>query len=314
MRGAESLLVVALGVAVTAAAAEEAPPRLEVSVPAAAVSVGDPVAVRAQVRDAEGWLLGELEVGCLPNGPWEVVDGPRAVAGARPPAWQVVLAPMALGELELPAMSVSARRSDGEALVVEGGATAPVTVASVLAPGGPNEPAPLRDPVGVRGLPWEWLAPAAVLAMPVLAAVALWLRRRRPAGIGGRAELSPAEELRLALGELVERIGRLPADGLCDGLSTALRRYLERRTGEPALEMTSFELRRLGRARGWPEEVRRPLQRALDTADSVRFGRRPASQAQLHAAVEAGAAVAAALEHHLRPAADEVPAAEARAS
>ncbi len=185
-------------------------------------------------------------------------------------------------------------------------------VASVLPPGtAPPRPAPLRDPVGIHGPPWEWLPP--VLALLLLLGALAWLlrrrlRRRQAENEAGRApELAPLEELERVLRDLRERLASAPAEESCDRLAVALRRYLERRLGEPAMEMTSFELFRMARRRGWPSPQQAALRRVLETADRVRFARARVPRAELEAAVETAGDLARALElEHARPARGEV--------
>ena len=303
------LVIVAIALGCVLAGAEE-PATLEVVVAGGAVSVGDRVPVQVVARGGDGWLWGELQVTVSDGGPWEVVEGPRPVAGTRPPAWQVVLAPMQLGAVALPEFQVTVRPPDGEPVLVAPESVASLQVASVLPPDEQVEPAPLRDPVGVRGFPWEWLLPALIVILPPAAALVWWLRRRRT-GIGSEAllKLPPLEQLRALLEELDTRVGREPAEGLCDRLAGGFRRYLERRTGEPAQEMTSFELRALARRSGWPEAVQRSIHRVMLVTDGVRFGRKRASEAELKAAVLAAGEAASGLERHLEAAAQRLEAA-----
>jgi hypothetical protein len=290
-------LMVALACAGVAA---EGPATLEVVVPEGTVSVGDRVPVRVVARGGDGLLWGELRVVVPTGGPWELVDGPQTVAGARPPAWQVELAPMELGEVPLPDFQVTVRPPDGEPQDVTPASTPSLQVASVLPTDQEAEPAPLKDPVGVEGLPWEWLVPALMVLVPLVAVAAWWLRRRRSKISTDPAfRLPPLEQLKALLEELEPRIGREPAEGLCDRLASGFRRYLERRTGEPALEMTSFELRGLARGRGWPEAVQRSIHRVMEVADGVRFGRKRVVEAELKAAVSAAGEAASDLEYHL---------------
>jgi hypothetical protein len=97
-------------------------------------------------------------------------------------------------------------------------------------------------------------------------------------------------------------VGREPADGVCDRLAAGLRHYLERRTGEPAEEMTSFELRLLARDRGWPESARSQVQRVMGFADGTRFGRRPSTDDELHGAISRTLEAARSVEAHLEAA------------
>ncbi|HSL18562.1 MAG TPA: hypothetical protein VLB51_11715 [Methylomirabilota bacterium] len=281
--------VLAAGLLVAASApATASEPALELEASPSAVRVGDPVEVVAAARGGDGWLWGEPAVAVTPDGPWALAGGPTPVAGVRPPAWKLVLVPLALGEQELPEVAVSARSPGGETVEVRSPDPPRVAVTSVLdAEEASPEPAPLRDPIGARGFAWEWLVPALLALLPLLAGAAWWWRGR---GLGdaagrGRPVLPPVDELRALLAELERRVGREPAESVCDRLAAGLRRYLERRTGEPAAEMTSFELRLLARRRGWPETGQRLVQRVMAVADGARFGRRPTGDAELRAAI-----------------------------
>ncbi len=274
--------LVAAWVGVAAAAA----PSLDVAASPAELRVGDRLEVMASARGGDGWLWGELTVALEPDGPWELIDGPTAVPGTRPPAWRLALAPMALGEQTLPSITVSARSLDGETVEVASEEPTTVSVVSILDPEEEDAaPAPLRDPIGVRGFPWEWVLPITGALLPLLAGVAwLWRGRGRP-GAAGRVIMPPLAELEALASKLETRVGREPADGICDHLAAGLRRYLERRTGEPAEEMTSFELRLLARRRGWPETAQRLVRRVMELADGIRFGRRPATDDELRGAI-----------------------------
>jgi hypothetical protein len=298
--------VTALGVLLAAASTLRADePALGLEVAPASARLGDRVRVLATARGGEELLWGELTVAVEPEGAWEVVEPPTPVAGARPPVWQLELAPMRLGELPLPPIAVTARAADGATAEVRCETPPAVTVVSTLQAGEESPaPAPLRDPIGVRGVPWEWILPAALLLLPVVAAGAWWWRARvRPAALE-RPATAPLPELVATLAELDDRIGRDPAEGVCDRLAAALRRYLERRTGEPAAEMTSFELRLLARRRGWPEASQRLVQQVMGIADGVRFSRRPAAADDLRQAVRRAGEAARAVEAFLEPAAD----------
>jgi hypothetical protein len=258
------------------------------------------VPVRVAARGGEDLMWGELKVGIEAEGPWVVVDGPREIPGARPPVWELVLAPMAVGELSLPDLGAGVRGTDGEVGEVAAPELPMVNVASVLPAEEEVQPAPLRDPVGVSGFPWEWVLPA---AMPVLgAALALvwWGSRRRARGGGvGVMVLAPFDELLALLDRLEERIGREPGESICDRLAGGLRHYLERASSQPAEEMTSFELRLLARQQDWPEDVQRGIQAVMGVADRVRFGRFAADDSELRRAIETSRDVARCLEDHL---------------
>jgi hypothetical protein len=285
-------------------------PSLAVSAPTHAVTVGDRVPVNVQARGEPSWLWGELTVTVTADGPWAVVDGPNEVVGARPPAWQLTLAPLATGELPLPEMQATARLPDGEARPVTVAESATIEVASVLPPEGDVEPAPLRDPIGVHGLPWEWVAPILIVLIPALAIQHWWLRRRRAASTDTvEAALPPLEQLERLARDLDAAVAVEPVETVCDRLAAGFRRYLERRTGEPACEMTSFELRTSARRLGWPEGVQRGVHRVMRLVDGVRFGRRSIAEGEIRQAISTAVETARGLESHLAPPSEQLEAA-----
>jgi len=297
---AKVVLAIVLAAACVAVAGE--PPVLVVVASPAVVKVGDRVPVRVTARGGEELLWGELQVSPGVEQSWAVVDGPREVAGARPPAWELALAPMAIGDVPLPEITASVRSPGGEARQIAVADRPAVQVASVLPEGDEVQPAPLRDPLGVSGFPWEWVLPVMVPALALAAALTWWGRRRKRVGEGMSAPPpAPFDELESMLVKLERRVGREPAEGVCDRLAVGLRHYLERRCGEPAEEMTSFELRLLTRKLGWPESIQRGVQRVMGTADRVRFGRFPTDEQELRGAIAIARDTGVAVEEHLRP-------------
>jgi hypothetical protein len=279
-------------------AAEE--PSLELRVPEATVSVGDQVPVKVIARGGDDWMWGELVIRVTTGGPWELVAGPRTIVGSRPPAWELTLVPMAVGEEEMPEMSVTARPPEGEPKTIAMAEPPVVNIASVLPPEGEADPSPMRDPLGVRGFPWEWIVPILIVLLPALALQNWWLRRRRGV-VDGEEEsrLPPIEQLEALAGRLREEVGREPADELCDRLAAGFRHFLERRTGEPALEMTSFELRGLARSATWPDAVQRGVQRVMGVVDGVRYGRRRVGEAELRRAIDEAVESGSGLDRYL---------------
>jgi hypothetical protein len=301
----ERLAAVGLVCGLLVPAISHAAPELELRLEADGVRLGDRVAVELVARGGADLMWGDLAVQIPDGGEWAVVDGPAERPGSAPPAWTVTLVPLAVGELDLPAMAVGARTPDG---TVERIAAAPrtVTVGSVLAEDDALEPAGLKPPIGVSGLPWEWIVPGLVMLLPLVAVAAWWrVRAGQSVGDGAGVVLSPAEELERALGELTGAIGRESPEAVCDRLAFSLRRYLERRTGEPALEMTSVELVALARRSDWPSLVQQRLRQATGVADEVRFARRARGDEVLGQAADGVREMASALEDHLRPAIDE---------
>ena len=297
---AKVVLAVVLAAVSVALAGE--PPALEVTVPEAAVSVGDRVRVRVMARGGEDLMWGELVVGETSEPSWAVVNGPSELAGARPPVWELELAPMEVGEIALPAFTAVVRNPIGEAREVSASDGPLVSVASVLPSGEDVQPAPLRDPLGVSGFPWEWVLPAAAPALVLAAALTWWGRRRKRVLEGASAPPpAPFDELESMLVKLEKRVGREPAEGVCDRLAVGLRHYLERRCGEPAEEMTSFELRLMTRKLGWPDSIQRGVQSVMGTTDRVRFGRFPTDEQELRRAIATARDTGVAVEEHLRP-------------
>lgn len=297
----DAVAAVVLTVLVSAVVvASAAPAALDVTVPPASVRVGDRIPVRIAARGGEDLMWGELEVAVEAAGSWAVVDGPREVAGARPPVWELVLAPMAVGEIDLPAVRAGVRDADGEAAEVLAPELPTVSVVSVLPDEEEAQPAPLRGPLGVSGFPWEWVLPLALPVLCAAAALGWWGRSRRGRkGVAAVAVLAPFDELTALLDRLEDRVGREPAESICDRLAGGLRHYLERATSEPAEEMTSFELRLLARRQEWPDPVQRGIQDVMRVADRVRFGRLAAAEGDLRHAIETGRDVGRRLEDHL---------------
>lgn len=310
MRTERILLLAGLVAAAAVTASAEVTPHLEMSAPTAPLAVGDRLNVTVQAVGS-GLAWGDLQIETTPDGPWAVVGPVEAESKASPPVWRMQLAPLAVGKLELPEMHVTARGDDGEPHRVAAEARPTVTVATVLPPGDKVEPAALHDPVGVRGFPWEWVLPAVLLLLPLTGLAWLGVRRwRRRGGREGSApELPPLAEFEAVLGTLAAAVGREPAEAVCDRLAAGMRRYLGRVSREPAQDMTSFELRLLGRRRGWPEEILRGVQAVMNVADGIRFGRRRLAEEELRAGVERAVVTARLLDDHLTPA--EADAAEA---
>jgi len=294
-------LVWIIAIVLTSATVISAEPTLDLTVSPDPVTVGDRFPVRVAARGADDGLWGQLEVTVSDSGPWAVLDSPRAVAGTHPPVWTAVLAPLGVGEVELPEMSVVLRSTDGVATTVRPKEQVIVTVTSVLPAEGEAEPAPLRDPVGIEGFPWEWIGPVAAVVIPLVVLAWWWWRRRRSDDPFVARDLPPLAELERLIADLEKSIGREPAEGVCDRLATGLRRYVERRCGHPALEMTSFELRVLARRDGWPDAVQRAVQRVMGVADGIRFGRRVTAEADLREAVDLAGAAARGIENFLMP-------------
>jgi hypothetical protein len=227
-----------------------------------------------------------------------VVDSPRAISGARPPAWQVVLAPLAVGHLRLPELSARLEDAGGETVTVGHSELPTVRVDSILGSSYEVVAAGLREPVGADGRPWELLGIAVAVLLFLPLARALW-RWRRSAVAAPQRELDPFEELQSQSIQLHRQVGRSAVDRLCDELARALRTYLGRRLEIPATEMTSRELRAVATAERWADEGRRSLERVVGLADMVRFARQQPVEAELREAIAAAVTVGHFVEARL---------------
>jgi len=197
----------------------------------------------------------------------------------------VALFPFAAGAITVPGPhyifedSSAGRRVDVRPPAVE------LTVASRLPPGQkPEMLAPKADkPVHIPAWPTKyWIALAAGLAL--VSALAAWLvSRRRRKNVGAESAepvLTPGEELRLALSRLAGAAENLGEDarGFYSELTYAVKRFLERVTGDPVLEWTTFETVRRLREKGFefPREAAFPD--LLASADRVKFGKGAATR------------------------------------
>jgi hypothetical protein len=155
-----------------------------------------------------------------------------------------------------------------------------VEIASVL----PDTASTPRAIKGLRWLPITWrdvLDWARWLVLVALAVVGVILyrryrRKRRPEEFKPPEIVLPAHEL--ALAELIElRDKRLPERGMLKeffiALSEILRRYMERRYGFPALEMTTWDLEQELTGDGYAPILRDESLILLRESDLVKFAK-----------------------------------------
>lgn len=302
MRRALAALALALASQPGAAAPPPAPARFEVRLEPASITVGDPVTVTARLR-APGLPHREAPV-ALANvgatwGKAVVLEPPRLErvedASGRQLVWTFRITAFETGRLELPAVEARfdldpprSERSQGP-LALE--------VRSVLdakrgdlAPAPPAPPRPLPLPAAF------WALLGGLAAAVAVAAIAL---ARRPL-----TGLSPALHLPPPLAELESALAALSgAEPLADHrrLSSAVRRFLGRRCGFPALESTTTEVARRLAARGVDPELARRARRLLAGCDGVKFARRTATAGELLGRRDEAVALARAVEAAFNP-------------
>jgi hypothetical protein len=295
-----ALLALLPAAAAAVPVAARTPSGFEVQLAPTSITVGDPVAVSARLRLAR--LPGSEISATLANvgatwGKATVLDAPRLERegdGAEL-VWTFRITAFEPGRIELPPLEA---RLDLDPPRSERSAAPPaLDVRSVLPEhGGDLALAPPAPPRPLPLPPSFWVLAAGLGA--ALAASALLLARR-PA-----ARLAEAVPRLPPLAELDQALAGLDADGPEAGhrlLSTALRRYLGRRCGFPALESTTTEVARRLAARGLDSELPRRARRLLVACDGVKFARRAASASELATRREEAAELAREIETALAP-------------
>ena len=197
----------------------------------------------------------------------------------------VALFPFAAGIVQVPGPhytfeeSSSGRRFDTRPPAVE------LTVASRLPKDQkPDQLAPKADKgIRIPAIPAKvWAALGAAVAL-VAALVWWWILRRRrglEAGEPAVPPVPPGEELRAELARLTHLVESVHEDprGFYSDLTHAVKRYLERTTGEPVLEWTTFETTRRFREILADVSSDVTLPELLGSADRVKFAKASATR------------------------------------
>lgn len=295
-RTAAALLAASLAPAAAGAAT------LEVALEPETVTVGDRLEARLILSTGPGELAGEPR---FPEwgerwGAVEVVEVGAVERHGDEHRQRLVLVAFRTGDLELPPRPVAVPGPD-RTEELRTPADLALRVESVLPAGEETEALEPEPPAPPRALPvgapfWWTLGALSLLAAGALALAARRHRGGAAAAAGPRR--SPAEELTRALAEVREVPA--PEEGHAR-LSLALRRYLGRSLGFPAVESTTSEIRRELRARRVPAAVEGRTDEILRACDRVKFAREPVARAALAARIEAAREVAGELEAHRAP-------------
>ncbi len=281
-------------------------PKFSATADKTSVSLGDRVVVTYSARIPAGATL-----------TLDALVTPAAEEGARPPGGAVLefenpappvvkkskdgdffewsqtigLFPFAAGEIAVPGPHYLFEEPSGRKVELRPPPLT-LTVASRLPPGQkPEQLAPKVDkPVRIPAWPAKyWIALGAGVALA--AALVAWLVSRRRRGTASPVAVAPAvapgEELRLALARLASVAENLGDDtrAFYSELTYAVKRFLERTTGDPVLEWTTFETVRRLREKGFefPREAAFPD--LLASADRVKFGKGAATRDDARAAL-----------------------------
>lgn len=279
---------------------------LEVVLEPPTATVGDRVEARLVLTTEEGELAGEPR---FPS--WDERWGAAEIVEAEPVErgrsgegtehrQRLVLTAFRTGDLELPPRRVAVPGPD-RTTELWTPAELTLRIGSVLPEGEEAEAVEPEPPAPPRALPlgapfWWTLGVVSLLAV---GAVTLAARRHRPADRAGARRLAPGAELAAALAEA--RRAPAPEEGHVR-LSHALRGYLGRALGFPAVESTTSEVRRELRGRRVPAAVESRADELLRACDRVKFAREPVARETLEARIETAREVAADLEAHLAPA------------
>jgi len=291
---------------------ERGPVRLSVSVEPSPARLSDEPKLTIQIDYAQGVTVRKPEFGSA-LGDFTLRDFreplPR-VEGDRQILQQIyTLEPTRTGKIAVDPITVhfTDNRPDGngkennlqsEPIVVEVAAVVAADAPSLDQLRGPAEPLPLPQPSAIGS--W-WVAAIGIAA--IVAAIALWWRRRRKVEPTAPS-LTPTELAYLELQRLLEdRQAQEDVRVFYVELTAIVRRYIERTTGIHAPEQTTQEfLREISRRPDFPGDEAGRLKSFLESADLVKFAaHRPRKEdieesfrrAKLFVGCDAGEGVAA---------------------
>jgi hypothetical protein len=249
--------------------------------------VGDRVRVTIEVEHPDDVLV-SLVSSPARRPDFEIIEvqppstTPSAERGMLRTSFVLVVAPFALGPVEVGDFTLQALREDGSAQDF-GGTLPSLQVRTTTRPD--SELRPLKPQATIAGAPPAWLRPAmlggAVLAVVVVLAIAaLALRRRRQRGaIALLPPLPPATAEDTARRQLdalraQDLLGAGDLEGYYGRLSSVVRAYLEERFAFRATALTSRELARRMAAEGLDRWQIRLVSGLLERCDAGVYARR----------------------------------------
>jgi hypothetical protein len=264
-------------------------PALTASLDTTATAVGARLRMHLTVDAPEGFVV-EPPAPPAELGPFRVRSVQPGPAEGTRRSFDVWLVPLQAGRVEVPPVTVRARRGNDPPVELASPPLA-VAVSSNLegasgaadsAAAGSAEPARLKPALDApRDWRPVWIAAGAALAAFALAA-ALIRRLRRRERIPQAAPGAPRTPARPAWEIALEELDRIAAERWVErgelrrqyeAVTEALRRYLENRWGIPALESTTDELRGLLRRSLVPAHVAGRVLSLLGEADLVKFAK-----------------------------------------
>jgi hypothetical protein len=141
----------------------------------------------------------------------------------------------------------------------------------------------IKDIKGVQEIPFEiaefipWIFAGLAIAALIIAAIYVWIRRRKPQkpSVPAVAQLPPWEKALLALQKTQQekRWAQGQEKLYHSEISDILRLYIEEQFGLPALESTSDETLRMCSRHAALRELENVLKQILELADLVKFAK-----------------------------------------
>ncbi len=301
-----ALLLLSLATATTPVLPLEGP-QVAATAAKTEVSVGEPFMVEVRGTGPAGTTF---------TFPPEVVQESfelrLAPAGSSPifPGRQRYLATVfALGDAQVPAIPVRYRLGDGTEGEVT---TAPVALKVVsLLPRDKREQklADIRGPMGLPIGRAFWVGLGVLLVVLAGLAFRLWSRRKQTATTAAALgpALAPDEEAQRALEALLAsgRLARGEYRPFYIELTAVAKRYLQRRTGAPVVEMTSAEMLAHLRSSPYAALLAAPMRDLAGAADQIKFARGAGLHDEAERHLAAVGTLIRALEAQLRPSVPE---------